>query len=70
MEIKKHTIKFKLKWTQLHFSTYKFIKKYGMNWDIHLLKWVASDSNFKPARYDKGLKKKRGKLRELQLGAC
>ena len=35
---------------------YKIIKTYGMNKDIHLLKWDVSDSNFKPAKYDKGFK--------------
>lgn len=35
---------------------YRIIKNDGINKDIHLLKWVASDSNFKPASYDEGFK--------------
>lgn len=35
---------------------FKVIKVYKIKKDINLLKWIASDSNFNPPRYDRGFK--------------
>lgn len=35
---------------------FKVLKIYKLQNDANILKWVAYDSNFKPAKYDQGFK--------------
>lgn len=47
---------------------FKVLKIYKLQNDANILKWVAYDSNFKPAKYDQGFKQwvKEGELESFK----